>query len=159
MAVRRNDRFTFHDTDLAAEGVDGRCNTDRSGCIVCAEERRELSLPAAAGCLKTMGYGRMATHRSGGVLPGDHSPSGVQQLCVVYSNLTGVKNDELIKKRKERRLFFKGKKYYLCAFEVKAIIGPADLKFELWFGGKRFSGNYAPVEITWDDEGAKVGGA
>jgi hypothetical protein len=42
---------------------------------VCAEERKELSLPAAAGGLKTMGYGRMATHRPGGVLPGGHSPS------------------------------------------------------------------------------------
>jgi hypothetical protein len=42
-----------------------------------AEERRELSLPAAAGGLKTMGYGRMATHRPGGVLPGGHSPSRV----------------------------------------------------------------------------------
>jgi hypothetical protein len=42
---------------------------------VCAEERRELSLPAAAGGLKTMSYGRMATHRPGGVLPGGHSPS------------------------------------------------------------------------------------
>jgi hypothetical protein len=42
---------------------------------VYAEERRELSLPAAAGGLKTMGYGRMATHRPGGVLPGGHSPS------------------------------------------------------------------------------------
>jgi hypothetical protein len=40
-----------------------------------AKERRELSLPAAAGGLKTMGYGRMATHRPGGVLPGGHSPS------------------------------------------------------------------------------------
>jgi hypothetical protein len=54
---------------------DGRCNTDRSECIVCAEERRELSLPAAAGGLKTIDYGRMATHRPGGVLPGSHSPS------------------------------------------------------------------------------------
>jgi hypothetical protein len=42
---------------------------------VCAEERRELSLPAAAGGLKTMGYGRTATHRPGGVLPGGHSSS------------------------------------------------------------------------------------
>jgi hypothetical protein len=42
---------------------------------MCAKERRELSLPAAAGGLKTMGYGRMATHRPGGMLPGGHSPS------------------------------------------------------------------------------------
>jgi hypothetical protein len=44
---------------------------------VCAEERRELSLPAAAAGLKTTGYGRMATHRTGGVLPGGHSPSAL----------------------------------------------------------------------------------
>jgi hypothetical protein len=40
-----------------------------------AEERNELSLPAAGGGLKTMGYARMAMHRPGGVLPGGHSPS------------------------------------------------------------------------------------
>jgi hypothetical protein len=62
---------------------DGRCNTDRSECIVCAKERRELSLPAAAGGLKTMGYGRMATHRPGGVLPGGHSPSICLRLEVL----------------------------------------------------------------------------
>jgi hypothetical protein len=61
--------------DRRACDLDGRCNTDRSECFVCAEERGELSLPAAAGGLKTMGYGRMATHRPGGVLPGGHSPS------------------------------------------------------------------------------------
>jgi hypothetical protein len=53
---------------------------------VCAEERRELSLPAAAGGLKTMGYGRMATHRPGGVLPGGHSPS-----FITMANVMGVK--------------------------------------------------------------------
>jgi hypothetical protein len=60
---------------------DERCNTDRSECVVCAEERKELSLPAAAGGLKIMGYGRMAMHRPGGVLPGGHSPS--QSLLLV----------------------------------------------------------------------------
>jgi hypothetical protein len=62
---------------------DGRCNTDRSECIVCAEERKELSLPAAAGGLKTMGYGRLATHRPGGVLPGGHSPSVADVACAL----------------------------------------------------------------------------
>jgi hypothetical protein len=50
---------------------------------VCAEERRELSLPAAAGGLKTMGYGRMATHKPGGVLPGRHSPSRGDWIRVI----------------------------------------------------------------------------
>jgi hypothetical protein len=64
---------------------DGRCNTDRSECIVYAAERRELSLPAAAGGLKIMGYGRMATHRPGGVLPSGHSPSAYL-ATVLYLN-------------------------------------------------------------------------
>jgi hypothetical protein len=64
---------------------DGRCNTDRSKCIVCAAERRELSLPAAAGGLKTMGYGRMATHRPGGVLSGGHSPSKYDEDIISMS--------------------------------------------------------------------------
>jgi hypothetical protein len=62
---------------ISFEHVDGRRNTDRTECIVCAEERKELSLPAAAGGLKTMGYGRMAKHRPGGVFLGGHSPSHV----------------------------------------------------------------------------------
>jgi hypothetical protein len=65
----------INNDNLLIPQADGRCYTDRSECIVCSEERKELSLPAAAGGLKTMGYGRMATHRAGGVLPGGHSPS------------------------------------------------------------------------------------
>ncbi|KAK9794152.1 putative Hsp70 family chaperone [Seiridium cardinale] len=61
-------------------------------------------------------------------------------------------------KRKARRLIFRGKKYYLCTFDVKSIIGPADLRFELWFAGQRFSRNHDPLKITWDSEGEKVGG-
>jgi hypothetical protein len=43
--------FDFCSAVLQANStpIDGRCNTDRSECIVCAKERRELSLPAAAG--------------------------------------------------------------------------------------------------------------
>ncbi|KAK6084673.1 Hsp70 family chaperone [Seiridium cupressi] len=61
-------------------------------------------------------------------------------------------------KRKARRFIFKGKKYYFCTFDVKSIIGPADLRFELWFAGQRFSRNHDPLKVTWDSEGEKVGG-
>lgn len=76
---------------------------------------------------------------------------------MVKSDLTGVENADLVKRRKSKRFVFKGKKCYLCVFEVKAIIGPADLRFELWFGGPRFSGNHEPLTVTWDEEGSKVG--
>lgn len=54
-------------------------------------------------------------------------------------------------KRKEKKVFFiKGKKFYMYTFDVKAIIGPADIRFELWFGGQRFSKNHDPIQINWE---------
>lgn len=50
----------------------------------------------------------------------------------------------------------KGKKYYVCSFEVHAIVAPADLRFELWFGGHKFSGNHEPIRVTWNEEGTAV---
>lgn len=34
------------------------------------------------------------------------------------------------------------------------MVGAADLTFELWFNGQRFSKNHAPIRVTWDEEGA-----
>ncbi|ORY68543.1 Hsp70 family chaperone [Pseudomassariella vexata] len=90
-------------------------------------------------------------------LPKSVSEGGAKQLCVVKSDLTGVQNNDLIMKRKSKRFFIKGKKYYICSFEVRAIVAPADIRFELWFGGERFSGNHEPVKVTWDSEGTQVG--
>lgn len=45
----------------------------------------------------------------------------------------------------------KGKKFYHCTFDVKAIIAPADIRFELWFGGQRFSKNHEPIQINWGE--------
>jgi hypothetical protein len=66
--------------------------------IVCAEERRELSLPAAAGGLKTMSHGRMATHRPGGVLPGGHSPLIYESGDMVWLDLRNIKTFKISKK-------------------------------------------------------------
>ncbi|CAJ2506693.1 Uu.00g078790.m01.CDS01 [Anthostomella pinea] len=90
-------------------------------------------------------------------LPHNVDQEGAKQLCVVKSDLTGVQHSEMIMKRKARRLIFRGKKFYLCSFEVRAIVAPADIRFELWFAGQRFSGNHDPIKITWDAEGSKVG--
>ncbi|KAK7996571.1 hypothetical protein PG989_004611 [Apiospora arundinis] len=78
-------------------------------------------------------------------------------LCTVRSNLTNVEDNELVMKRKARRLLFiKGKKYYICSFEIHAIVAPADLRFELWFGGRKFSRNHEPIKVTWNEEGTQV---
>lgn len=80
---------------------------------------------------------------------------------MVKSNLAGIQTSELTKKRGDKRAFFiKGRKFYLCTYEVKAIIAPADIRFELWFGGQRFSKNHEPIQIDWGAaNGSPPGGA
>ncbi|KAI0481270.1 hypothetical protein GGR56DRAFT_688865 [Xylariaceae sp. FL0804] len=84
-------------------------------------------------------------------LPNAVSSPGVKQLCAVKSDLTGVQNSEMEMKRKSKRLIFRGKKFYLCTFEVRAVVAPAEIRFELWFAGQRFSGNHEPIKITWEE--------
>ena len=80
---------------------------------------------------------------------------GARQLCTVTSNLAGVQDHEMVMKRQAKRFLLKGKKFYLCTFEVRAIVAPADIRFELWFAGNRFSKNHESVKITWDTNGVK----
>jgi hypothetical protein len=80
-------------------------------------------------------------------------------LCIVKSDLTGVQKAELELRRQARgSCLGRGKKYYVCSFEVRAIVAPADLRFELWFAGVRFSGNHEPIKVTWDEAGTNLSG-
>jgi hypothetical protein len=67
-----------------------------------------------------------------------------------------VQQHQLVLKQKRGTCFGKGYKFYICHFEVRIIVAPADLRFELWFGGQRFSGNHRPIAVEWDPTGAKV---
>lgn len=82
--------------------------------------------------------------------------AGVTRLCYVRSNLEGVQQHQLVLKQKRGTCFTKGYKFYVCEFEVRVIVAPADLRFELWFGGHRFSGNHEPIGVQWDEAGARV---
>jgi hypothetical protein len=77
------------------------------------------------------------------------SAAGATKLCFVTSNLSGVKESEFQVKNKWR-----GKKYYLATPTVRVIIGPADLRFELWFKGEKFSRNHNPITVQWERPGA-----
>ncbi|KAI1326628.1 hypothetical protein F5Y16DRAFT_421650 [Xylariaceae sp. FL0255] len=101
----------------------------------------------------------MISDRDRDFLPHSSNQEGAKQLCIVQSDLTGVQHEDMIKKRKNNKKFipFKGTKFYVCTFEIRAIVAPAEMRFELWFAGQRFSGNHEPIRITWDNEGAKVG--
>jgi hypothetical protein len=64
------------------------------------------------------------------------SQAGSQTLCVVQSNLAEVAEREFELKNKR---CWQGKRHYLARFDVRVIIAPANLYFELWFKGAKYS--------------------
>lgn len=75
--------------------------------------------------------------------------AGAKRLCDVKSNLSGIQQSQLVLKHKRGSCFSRGHKYYICNFDIRVIVAPADLRFELWFGGMKFSGNHEPIEVKW----------
>ncbi|KAH7126111.1 hypothetical protein EDB81DRAFT_203545 [Dactylonectria macrodidyma] len=83
-------------------------------------------------------------------LPRSLKKAGATKLCSVKSNLAGVQQHQMVLKKKRKSWFRKGQSFYLCQFDVRVIVAPADLRFELWFGGYKFSGNHEPIAVKWD---------
>lgn len=67
--------------------------------------------------------------------------------------MSGVEQHELVKKHKRGTCFRAGYTFYICEFEIHVIIAPADLRFELWFGGHKFSKGHEPIKIHWQEGG------
>ncbi|KAL7940953.1 hypothetical protein V8C42DRAFT_201089 [Trichoderma barbatum] len=89
-------------------------------------------------------------------LPKSLKHAGVTKLCRVKSNLEGIEQHQLLLKQKRGIWFRKGYKFYICKFDLRVIVAPADLRFELWFDGQKFSGNHEPVTPQWAEAGLKV---
>uniref|UniRef100_A0A0D2XVP4 Hsp70 protein n=1 Tax=Fusarium oxysporum (strain Fo5176) TaxID=660025 RepID=A0A0D2XVP4_FUSOF len=83
-------------------------------------------------------------------LPRSLKQAGVMRLCSVKSNLAGIEQRQLVLKEKRGTCFRRGHKFYICRFDIRVIVAPADLRFELWFGGTKFSGNHQPISVQWD---------
>ncbi|KAF9880281.1 hsp70 family chaperone [Colletotrichum karsti] len=99
------------------------------------------------------------SHNEASFLPKSLKHAGATKLCDVKSNLTGVQQDQLVLKHKRGSCFSKGTTYYILNFDVRVIIAPADIRFELWFGGQKFSGNHEPIAVMWDEKGVKANGS
>ncbi|KZL79148.1 hsp70 family chaperone [Colletotrichum incanum] len=98
------------------------------------------------------------SHNEAELLPKSMRNSGASKLCDIKSNLEGVQQEQLVLKEKRGTCFSRGFKYYICHFDVRVIVAPADLRFELWFGGQKFSKSHEPITVLWDGEGTNVGG-
>ena len=86
-------------------------------------------------------------------LPRSLKQAGVMKLCSVKSNLAGIEQHQLVLKEKRGTCFRRGHKFYICRFDIRVIVAPVDLKFELWLGSKKFSGNHQPISVQWDAAG------
>ncbi|KAK8036255.1 Hsp70 family chaperone [Apiospora rasikravindrae] len=100
----------------------------------------------------------VVSHNEPTFLPASLKHAGAIRLCEVKSNLTGVEQHQLAMKHKRGTCFRAGYKFYICEFDIRAIVAPADLRFELWFGGTKFSSDHEPITVTWDEVGARAKG-
>ncbi|CAG2000479.1 unnamed protein product [Fusarium graminearum] len=83
-------------------------------------------------------------------LPRSLKQAGAMKLCSVKSNLAGIEQHQLVLKEKRGTCFRRGHKFYICRFDIRVIVAPVDLRFELWFNKTKFSGNHQPVSVQWD---------
>ncbi|KAF2177496.1 hypothetical protein K469DRAFT_358573 [Zopfia rhizophila CBS 207.26] len=81
----------------------------------------------------------------GSMLP-DQINSQTRILCEIQSDLSSADENRFIEKNK--RLWSFGKHYFKVEYQVKVIIGPADIRFELWFAGQKLSRD-EPIKVEW----------
>ncbi|KAL8901352.1 MAG: hypothetical protein Q9207_005247 [Kuettlingeria erythrocarpa] len=67
-------------------------------------------------------------------------------LCEIESDLSTA--DETKFKEKNRRFWNLGKHYFKVDYDVKVLIGPADVRFELWFNGQKLSKDQS-IRVEW----------
>ncbi|KAF7196595.1 Heat shock 70 kDa protein 12A [Pseudocercospora fuligena] len=69
-----------------------------------------------------------------------------EQLCEVEADLSLV--DKKCFKEKKKRFWQRGEHHLVVEFQVQVAIGPADLRFELWFDGQRMSKEHS-IKVEW----------
>ena len=81
-------------------------------------------------------------------LPSSIRDHGAKKLCEVSSIL---KDRDVEMKLKNRHWYSRGDKYWRFRFDVKIIVGAADLKFLLLTKDKRvISNHHEAIKIKWE---------
>ncbi|KAF2718548.1 hypothetical protein K431DRAFT_129934 [Polychaeton citri CBS 116435] len=77
-------------------------------------------------------------------------PAGVNEdvtpLCDIASDLTGA--DETRFKERNKRFWKSGERFLEIFYEIRVLIGPADLTFELWFDDHKLSKD-SSIKVDW----------
>jgi hypothetical protein len=76
-------------------------------------------------------------------------------LCEISSDLSAADEKRFIEKNKS---FWSMKKHYLLIeYSVRVLIGPADIRFELWFNDQKLSRDQS-ITVEWTPSKAPVSG-
>lgn len=81
-------------------------------------------------------------------LPSSLDQDGAKPLCGVES---GLRDKDVDMKLKNRHWYNSGEKYLRLRFDVKVILGAADLKFQLQSKDRKvLSNDHDPIQVKWD---------
>ncbi len=81
-------------------------------------------------------------------LPTSLDQDGAKILCRIESILRGKRVDTMLK---NRHWYSKGERYLRVRFDLRVILGPADIKFQIQpKGNVVFSKDYDAIQIRWD---------
>ncbi|KAL8837217.1 MAG: hypothetical protein Q9176_005848 [Flavoplaca citrina] len=86
------------------------------------------------------------SHADEPFLPHHMDAGDAHVLCDIESDLSSA--DESKFKEKNKRFWSFGKHYLRIDYDVKVLIGPADVRFELWFNGQKLSKDQ-PIKVDW----------
>ncbi|KAF2649169.1 hypothetical protein K491DRAFT_708324 [Lophiostoma macrostomum CBS 122681] len=67
-------------------------------------------------------------------------------LCEIQSDLTTADESKFVEKN--RRFWSLGKHYLKVEYQVRVLIGPADIRFELWFDNQKLSRDQS-IKVDW----------
>lgn len=78
-------------------------------------------------------------------LPHNLSHKDAQRVCDL-----DISTDSVDKKLKNRHWYSMNPKFWRATFEVRVVVGPADLSFQLWSRGKRIQATkHEPIAVKW----------
>ncbi|KAL5452382.1 hypothetical protein PMIN05_000119 [Paraphaeosphaeria minitans] len=78
-------------------------------------------------------------------LPNQISPD-TRVLCEIFSDLSSANEKKFTEKNK--RFWSIGKHYFRVEYQVRVLIGPADIRYELWFDNQKLSRDQS-ITVDW----------
>ncbi|ORY19169.1 hypothetical protein BCR34DRAFT_472143 [Clohesyomyces aquaticus] len=83
----------------------------------------------------------------------DQMTGDTRILCEIQSDLSTA--DEKKFTEKNKRFWKMSRHYFKVEYQVKVVIGPADIRFELWFDNQKLSRDQ-PIKVEWSPVPAPV---